>query len=102
MCNGHPLRRYGEKRPIGASYPAMTHNVSFILLKRTLVCRLPFASVCRPSSVPNSEDFLAPTVITGNGDADSVTDLLRLEHGFMKIYVRKRITQDGGGSVMAG
>lgn len=55
-----------------------------------------------PSSVPNSEDFLAPTVITGNGDADSVTDLLRLEHGFMKIYVRKRITQDGGGSVMAG
>ena len=44
MCNGHPLRRYGENRPIGASYPSMTHNISFILLKRALVGRLPFVA----------------------------------------------------------
>ena len=44
MCNGHPLRRYGENRPIGASYPSMTHHISFILLKRALVGRLPFVA----------------------------------------------------------
>ena len=40
MCNRHPLRRYGSIRPIGAPYPSVTHNVSFIPLKRELVGRL--------------------------------------------------------------
>ncbi|GJN70693.1 hypothetical protein PLIIFM63780_002717 [Purpureocillium lilacinum] len=53
------------------------------------------------SNEQKSEDSHETAVEPEEGVSKTVTELLRLEHGFMKIRVRKRITQDGGRSVMA-
>lgn len=53
-----------------------------------------------PEAAVNGDSGGVP--VNGNGDAHrSPVELLRLKHGYMKIRVRKRITQDGGRSVMA-
>jgi len=53
------------------------------------------------SNEQKSEDSHETAVEPEEGVSKTVTELLRLEHGFLKIRVRKRITQDGGRSVMA-
>ncbi|KAJ6443238.1 P-loop containing nucleoside triphosphate hydrolase [Purpureocillium lavendulum] len=56
------------------------------------------------SSEVKSEDSHATAVDHDDGSekAIAISELVRLGHGVMKIRIRKRITQDGGRSVMAG
>ncbi|UNI20495.1 hypothetical protein JDV02_006575 [Purpureocillium takamizusanense] len=54
------------------------------------------------ASEVKSEDSHETAVNSEDSDSKATTELVRLGHGFIKIRVRKRITQDGGRSVMAG